>query len=148
MFKEQKGITLVALVITIIVLLILAGVTISMVLNGGIIDKAQEGVQTYSDSAVREQIDLGMAVIQADYYNPQATTSNASALTQFKSHVESTLKGAVVSDSAPASAITVTYNKKVWSVNIDVDNPTDKLFTVEGPTPESSTGNQDNTTTP
>ena len=43
MFKEQKGITLVALVITIIVLLILAGVTIAMVLgDNGIINRANE----------------------------------------------------------------------------------------------------------
>ena len=41
--KEMKGITLVALVVTIVVLLILAGVSINLVLgNNGIIAKAQE----------------------------------------------------------------------------------------------------------
>ena len=35
MFKNQKGITLVALVITIIVLLILAGVAITLAVNQG-----------------------------------------------------------------------------------------------------------------
>ena len=41
--KSSKGITLIALVITIIVLLILAGVTISMVLgDDGIIAQAQD----------------------------------------------------------------------------------------------------------
>ena len=41
--KEMKGITLVALVVTIVVLLILAGVSINLVLgNNGIIDKAKE----------------------------------------------------------------------------------------------------------
>ena len=42
MFKKERGITLVALVVTIVVLLILAGVSISMVLgNNGIVTKAQ-----------------------------------------------------------------------------------------------------------
>ena len=41
--KGRKGITLVALVVTIVVLLILAGVSINMVLgNNGIINKAKE----------------------------------------------------------------------------------------------------------
>ena len=39
--KNQKGITLIALIITIIVMLILVGVTINVALNGGIFDKAK-----------------------------------------------------------------------------------------------------------
>ena len=42
MFKSQKGITLVALVITIIVLIILATITINIVFNGGLFKAAQE----------------------------------------------------------------------------------------------------------
>ena len=43
MLKNKKGITLVALVVTIVVLLILAGVSINLVLgNNGIIVKARE----------------------------------------------------------------------------------------------------------
>ena len=39
--KKVKGITLIALVITIIVLLILAGVSIATLIGGGILNKAQ-----------------------------------------------------------------------------------------------------------
>ena len=39
--KESKGITLVALVITIIILLILAGISISSLTNTGIFEKAK-----------------------------------------------------------------------------------------------------------
>ena len=39
--KRSRAITLIALVITIILLLILAGVVINFVINGGIIDKAR-----------------------------------------------------------------------------------------------------------
>ena len=42
--KNNKGITLIALVITIIVMLILVGVTISMAVNGGLFNKAGEAV--------------------------------------------------------------------------------------------------------
>ena len=43
MLKNKKGITLVALVVTIVVLLILAGVSINLVLgDNGIIAKAKE----------------------------------------------------------------------------------------------------------
>ena len=54
--KEEKGITLVALVVTIIVLLILAGVTLNIVLdNDGIINKAQQAVGDYENSQREEQ---------------------------------------------------------------------------------------------
>ena len=40
--KEQKGITLVALVITIIILLILAGISIASLTGSGLFNKAKE----------------------------------------------------------------------------------------------------------
>lgn len=54
MFKSNKGITLVALIITIIVLLILAGVSISFALQGGILDNAQKAVNEYDNAATNE----------------------------------------------------------------------------------------------
>lgn len=55
----EKGITLIALIITIIVLLILAMVSIRLVMNGGIVDRANRGTYTYSVSEEKEQIQLG-----------------------------------------------------------------------------------------
>lgn len=43
--RQEKGITLIALVITIIVMLILVAVTISLSMNGGLFKKAQEAVE-------------------------------------------------------------------------------------------------------
>lgn len=54
MFKSEKGITLVALVITIVILIILATVSISFAVNGGLFDKAQRGADMYKDSAEGE----------------------------------------------------------------------------------------------
>ena len=55
MLKGQKGITLVALVVTIIVLIILAGISISLLLgDNGIISKAQKAGET-SQNATNEE---------------------------------------------------------------------------------------------
>ena len=54
--KENKGITLVALVITVIVLIILAGVTISLVLgDNGIITKSKEAKQNITNASSEEK---------------------------------------------------------------------------------------------
>ena len=54
--KQSKGITLVALVVTIIVLIILAGVSISLVLgDNGIVTKAKEAKQNMQIAANEEQ---------------------------------------------------------------------------------------------
>lgn len=57
--KKQNGITLVALVVTIIVLLILAGVSIAMVTGeNGILARAQDTVETHRVSEEKELQDL------------------------------------------------------------------------------------------
>lgn len=57
--KDKKGITLIALVITIIVLLILAGVTISTLTGeNGIISNAITAKDTYEQKEIEEQIEL------------------------------------------------------------------------------------------
>ena len=56
MLKQQKGITLVALVITIVVLIILAGVAISLTLdNNGIFQRAKQGANMYGQAQSNEQ---------------------------------------------------------------------------------------------
>ncbi|MCI8393753.1 MAG: hypothetical protein HFJ23_08525 [Clostridia bacterium] len=54
--REESGITLVALIITIIVLVILAAVTINAAFNSGIIDTAVNGAVNYADAQKKEQI--------------------------------------------------------------------------------------------
>ena len=54
--KEKRGITLVALVVTVVVLLILAGISLSLVLGqNGIITKSQAGKTNGSVSIVGVQ---------------------------------------------------------------------------------------------
>ena len=59
--KKQSGITLVALVVTIVVLLILAGISINLVLqNNGIVSKAQESKEKYSEAKLNDETDLNI----------------------------------------------------------------------------------------
>ena len=52
---KEKGITLVVLVITIILLLILAGITISYITGGGLIDKTQIAMNEYENADKKQQ---------------------------------------------------------------------------------------------
>lgn len=62
MVKYQNGITLIALVITIIVLLILAGVTIATLTgDNGILSKAQDAKIKSEQAAAKEKVDLAIA---------------------------------------------------------------------------------------
>ncbi len=62
MFKKERGITLIALIVTIIVLLILAGVTISLaVKDQGIFTKAKKAGNAYINAQTTEQTGLNTA---------------------------------------------------------------------------------------
>ena len=69
MLKGQNGITLVALVVTIIVLIILAGVSIALILDdNGIVTKAKQGKENYAIAANVEHDQLSNAEAWADNY--------------------------------------------------------------------------------
>ena len=72
--KSKSGITLVALIITIIVLLILAMVSIRLVMNGGIIDKSKNAVDKYSNEEIMEQIKLAYQEYQMSQYTDNPLT--------------------------------------------------------------------------
>lgn len=66
--KKQSGITLIALVITIIVLLILAGVSIaSIVGENGIINKAREAQRATAEAVAREILSRDLLDLQTNY---------------------------------------------------------------------------------
>ena len=75
--KNQKGITLVALVITIIVLLILAGVSISLVVgNNGVLTQASGAVKTNEKATARQEVQMAAADATTKYYADWATNSS------------------------------------------------------------------------
>ena len=62
MIKKEKGITLIALVITIIVLLILASVTIATLTGeNGILTRANDAKEQTEIASVKEQAQLDIA---------------------------------------------------------------------------------------
>lgn len=68
---KQKGITLIALIITIIVLLILAGVTINTLFNNGnTMDKAGQAKEETSHGVVKDSIVLGLSNYNLDTLAP------------------------------------------------------------------------------
>ena len=64
--KENKGITLVALVITIIILLILAGITMGILMNTGLFKKTQKAKQENNIAQVVENLKLKVMEVQTE----------------------------------------------------------------------------------
>lgn len=137
--KNTKGITLVALVITIVILLILAGISISALTNTGIFQKAKDAKQKSENAALDQntkldeyenEIDkyipkansLAKAVKVGDYvaYTPDKLDDNA--LTTLKTNLKN-YSGA--SDNTTNSAIDIEKGLK-WRV-LDVDETTGQV---------------------
>ena len=72
--KKSNGITLIALIITIIVMLILVGVTITVALNGGLFNTAQSGATNTIIEAEREQL---LSAVVTAYETETGTISKA-----------------------------------------------------------------------
>lgn len=77
--KTQKGITLIALIITIVVLLILAVVTINSIQGDGIILKAKQAADNYTAMANDEQTKLNTLLSQIE-----ENTGNGGTIEQVK----------------------------------------------------------------
>ena len=61
--RQEKGITLIALVITVILLLILAGLTISSITNYNIIEKTQEAKEKTEIAGYSERLEMSKSTV-------------------------------------------------------------------------------------
>lgn len=118
MFKKERGITLVALVVTIVVLLILAGVSIIMVLgNNGIVTKAKE-TQTAQDKAYAEDvIESGLKAVQIEVLSdtlPAGKTANVAYV------VEKINDSAFTVKSGSTDTITYTIGTATYDIKVDL----------------------------
>lgn len=76
--KDQKGITLVALVITIIVMLILVAVSITIALNGGLFDTTKKAAGDTKNAANEERnLADGIVNIDGNRYDMNDYATNA-----------------------------------------------------------------------
>ena len=85
--KNKKGITLIALVLTIIVLLILAGVALSLVVGeDGITGRAVNAGKTQNIAGAKEKLELDVANYASEFYREKYVSSNQSA-TSIKDYI-------------------------------------------------------------
>ena len=81
---ENKGITLIALVITIIILLILAGLSISALTGSGLFGKAQDAVKLSKLKEIEEAANLAYMERQIDSITGGENATIASAISDLK----------------------------------------------------------------
>ena len=83
--KRNKGITLIALVVTIVVLLILVGISIGVLFgDNGIISMAQRAKKEYEEASKKEQQQLA-GIFGKDYveYNGKLSVKNGKLTNQY-----------------------------------------------------------------
>ncbi len=128
--RKNSGITLIALVVSIIVLLILAGVSISM-LNGenGILKRATEAKEKVQESSIEEQKKLSIIEAQSNLeetnYNG-VTIPSGFAPTRIKG--ENTINdGLVITDSYGNEYVWIEVPKSIMSDNLKFENQNDYI---------------------
>ena len=82
--RNQKGITLIALVITIIVLLILAGVSIAMLTgDNGLLTRTQQSVKDNAIAAAKDEVSTEVQAIMADFLQAKYSSTDSTNTTYF-----------------------------------------------------------------
>ena len=114
---NNKGITLIALVITIIVLLILAGVSIAMLTGqNGILTQANSSKSTTAKAEAVEKINLALNAMKSEIYSQQVTNSSYAPAT----------------DATTADAAMITVLKKDFPTISTSEKDGDYWYTVTG----------------
>ena len=113
---NNKGITLIALVITIIVLLILAGVSIAMLTGqNGILNQATKAKDDTAKAEVAERINLEL---QALYSSVLADNTKETFTDAEKTKVQNNLQGYTVTLDSTNKIITISKDGKTGTVTI------------------------------
>ena len=125
----EKAITLIALVVTIVILLILAGVTITMTLGqNGLFTRAREGAAVYNESEARD--DLSMLITQYTW-DKAAEKTDKSLGDYLKENGATSVKA-----NADGTTLEVEYKGYVFTVNKDSGEITS--VSKAGPRPQVS----------
>ena len=121
---NNKGITLIALVITIIVLLILAGVSIAMLTGqNGVLTRATDAEDDTQRAAIAEKVNMALQSAYADAVVAN-TTSPSIDTEKLESIYSSDNSGETLDitdgtlDGNPTEAATVTIDSKVYNVTL------------------------------
>lgn len=128
MMKNQKGITLIALVITIIVLLILAGVTIAMISGGdGILTNSTKAKAQSELGTAKDQVALAANEALTTYYDETyAQGSGTYSNDEVKTKVITAINGLSLDNKVTKTTVsddgTFTLTCNDWTVKGTVDN--------------------------
>ena len=113
-YKSTKGITLVALVITIIILLILSGITISSLTNTGLFKNAQKAKEATAEAQQKEQDLLNQYEEELNKYaNPNARWDGKVNKPELMTGM-SAIKFTDPTDSAEGTTVDTTSSDKEW----------------------------------
>ena len=113
--RQVKGITLIALVVTVIVLLILAGVALNLTIGqNGIFSRAQNAVETYDEASDIEKINLAIAAAQIANNGSTAIKEDIEIVL-----LEDGIKSIVVDNEDGTRNIIFINSKKIYKVNTD-----------------------------
>lgn len=133
MFREQKGITLVALVITIIVLLILAGVTIAA-LSGpnGILTNATQATKDTAEAEAKEAVTMAINTVLTDAF-ANNEIADASTITLDITEIEDVIESNYNKDDSEVtvSGNAITYLTDNYSTVVTLDANHVKIDDVE-----------------
>ena len=127
--KRNKGITLIALIITIIVMLILVGVTINVALNGGLFTKAEDAAIGTEKQAIYEQIVSNMELTNDGKISVKGTFDKVIA--EFGADKVTNINPATVDETTTEVTFSIvgktgTYSYKISTTEIEkdpVENP-------------------------
>ena len=133
--NKNKGITLVALVITIIILLILAGISISALTNTGIFQRAKDAKQKSADAELDQNTKLDEYENEIDNYLPKQNSNKT--VEQAKEKVLSTEKNIELVD-AKENKIVIPAGFKIIGDATTVD----KGIVIEDATSGATAGSQ------
>ena len=122
--KKQKGITLIALIITSVVLLILAGVSISLVTgNNGVLKQASTAVIKNKETTAKEEVEMAVASARTEYMKDWASNTSK----EFKDYLTKEKLSGYVSGTITSSD----YNEvdKILTVTYQVADAEGTLYT-------------------
>ena len=120
MLKNNKGITLIALVVTIIVLLILAGVTIAMLTGtNGILTQASKAGSTTEISEAKEIARMDVSALISQYYEAR-----------YVNNANSTDLGGA-DDTQPGAYVKANLTSKAGYYTVEADKTIELIATEE-----------------
>ena len=136
---KNRGITLIALVVTVIVLLILAGVSISMLTGeNGIINNAAKAKESTDTASDLEYFQVKATEALMDYYQKN-TTENEDEYILDKWKADTTDKIDVSTTDK-----TITYNGKVYAISDIIGNESEKKKITESNLKQITISNVEN----